>query len=206
MIQEDISTSRSLIVVTKSKTIHVLYSVMKLNQIQICGETIEITVVGEEDVDEYYKFLSKQREELWKKYCRTDSKKKSEELRKQVQELDDQINWLYQLAEYKDVKEKQIMAVMISEDKKDLIVTCKCGCQDAIHIKIDDEDKDADYYAIQTYMNGNWYRDQDDRIFRTIGRKLKKIWAIIRNKDYYYSDVLMSCEDFKRFKEYINQF
>ena len=98
------------------------------------------------------------------------------------------------------------MAVMISEDKKDLIVTCKCGCQDAIHIKIDDEDKDADYYAIQTYMNGNWYRDQDDRVYRSIGRKLKKICAIIRNKDYYYSDVLMSCEDFKRFKEYINQF
>ena len=98
------------------------------------------------------------------------------------------------------------MAVMISEDKKYLIVTCKFGCQDAILIKIDDEDKDADYYAIQTYMNGNWYRDQNDRVFRTIGRKLKKIWAIIRNKDYYYSDVLMSCEDFKRFKEYINQF
>ena len=98
------------------------------------------------------------------------------------------------------------MAVMISEDKKDLIVTCKCGCQDAIHIKIDDEDKDADYYAIQTYMNANWYRAEDDRVFRNIGRKLKKIWAIIRNKDYYYSDVLMSCEDFKRFKKYINQF
>lgn len=98
------------------------------------------------------------------------------------------------------------MAVMISEDKKELIVACKCGCQDAIHIKVDDEDKDADYYAIQTYMNGNWYRDQDNRIFRVIGRKLKKIWAIIWNKDYYYSDVLMSCEDFKRFKEYINQF
>ena len=98
------------------------------------------------------------------------------------------------------------MSVMISSNKKELIVTCKCGCQDTIHIKVDDEDKDSDYYAIMTYHNGNWYRDQDDRILRTIGRKLKKIWAILRNKDYYYSDVLMSCEDFKVFKEYINQF
>lgn len=94
---------------------------------------------------------------------------------------------------------------MISDDKKDLIITCKYGCEDAIHIKVDGEDKEADYYAIQTYMNANWYRDQDDRIFRTIGRKLKKIWAIIRNKDYYYSEVLMSCEDFQKYKEYINQ-
>ena len=30
---------------------------------------------------------------------------------------------------------------MMSEDKKELIVTCKCGCQDTIHIKVDDEDK-----------------------------------------------------------------
>ena len=97
------------------------------------------------------------------------------------------------------------MAVMISEDKKDLIVTCKCGCQDAIHLKVDDEDKDVDYYAIQTYMNGNWYRDQDDRVFRNIGRKLKKIWAIIRNKDYYYSDVVMNKEDFEQFKKWVNQ-
>ena len=98
------------------------------------------------------------------------------------------------------------MSVMISSDKKELIVTCKCGCQDTIHIKVDDEDKDADYYAIQTILSGNWYRDQDDTVIRYIGRKLKKIWAIIRNKDYYYSDVLMSREDFQKYKEYINQF
>ena len=55
-------------------------------------------------------------------------------------------------------------------------------------------------------MNGNWYRDQDDRILRCIGRKLKKIWSIIRNNDYFYSDILMSRDDFQKYKEYINQF
>ena len=45
---------------------------------------------------------------------------------------------------------------MISDDKKEMIVTCECGCEKAIHIKVDDEDKDADYYAIQTYMSSNW--------------------------------------------------
>ena len=52
------------------------------------------------------------------------------------------------------------MSVMISEDKKELIVTCKCGCQDTIHIKVDDKDKESDYYAIQTILSGNWCRDQ----------------------------------------------
>lgn len=149
MEQEDTSTNYSLTVVTKSKIIHVLCSVTKLNWIQnnlddclddectfpvvaiwhsetvrsledewendyhykishcpFCGEPIEFSVVGEENVDEHYKALKQQREELWKKCNRTDSKKKSEELRKQVQELDDHINWLYELAEYKKVEDE----------------------------------------------------------------------------------------------------
>lgn len=80
----------------------------KINHCPFCGEPIDISVVGEEDVDEYYKALSKQREELWKKYNRTDSKKKAQELYEQVHKLDNQINWLYRLTEYENVKEKTI--------------------------------------------------------------------------------------------------
>ena len=98
------------------------------------------------------------------------------------------------------------MSVLMSEDKKELVITCKCGCQDGIYIKVDDEDKDADYYAIVEYTNGNWYHEQGDKVFRVIGRKFKKIWAIIRNKDFYYSEILMSKEEFEKYKEYINQF
>ena len=78
----------------------------KINFCPFCGEPIEIFVVNEEDVDDYYKSLSKQREELWKKYNKTDSKKKAQELYEQVHELDSLIDWLYQLAEYENVKEK----------------------------------------------------------------------------------------------------
>ena len=53
----------------------------KINHCPFCGEPIEISVVCEENMNEYYKTLSKQREELWKKCNRIDSKKKSEELR-----------------------------------------------------------------------------------------------------------------------------
>ena len=95
------------------------------------------------------------------------------------------------------------MAVMISEDKKDLIVTCKCGCG-AVHLTIDTED-DADYYAYQCFMKSNFY-DEQYGMFGRLMDKLKKIWKIIRNKDYYYSDVVMNKQDFEQFKEYINQF
>lgn len=97
------------------------------------------------------------------------------------------------------------MAILVSENKKELIITCKCDCEEAIHFIVTDDDRKYGECAIMTYMNGNFYRDQGG-VISCFVRKLKKIWAIIRNKDYYYSDVRMSIEDFVKFKEYINQF
>ena len=66
-----------------------------------CGEKIEISVVDEIDVSDKYNELSKQRDELWTKCQRTDSKKEERELRKQVRKLDDQIDDFYELGEWK---------------------------------------------------------------------------------------------------------
>jgi hypothetical protein len=98
------------------------------------------------------------------------------------------------------------MAIMVSEDKKELIVTCECGCEDIVHIKVNDEDKSNDCYGFITYANGNFYCEQENSFLCVLKRKIKKIWAIICNKDYCYSEILMSYEDFQRLKEYINQF
>lgn len=66
-----------------------------------CGEKIEISVVDEIDVSDEYEELTRQREELWNKCQRTDSKKKESELREQVRELDKRINDFYELSEWK---------------------------------------------------------------------------------------------------------
>lgn len=66
-----------------------------------CGEKIEISVVDEIDVSGEYEELTKQREELWEKCRKTDSKKEEFELMKQVRELDKQINDFYELSEWK---------------------------------------------------------------------------------------------------------
>lgn len=90
------------------------------------------------------------------------------------------------------------MAVLKSKDGKELIVSCKCGCDEGVRIQIDKEDYDM--YAILTYLSGHFYTEQGG-LWR---KKLKKIWAIIRNKDFYYSDIIMTKDDFAEFKEYIN--
>lgn len=95
-----------------------------------------------------------------------------------------------------------------TENTKELIVSCRDGCDNGIRIKIDHdiiEGTDYEDYAFLTYQSGNWYREQGG-VFRCLAEKCKKIWKIIRNKDFYYSEICMSKEDFKRFKEYINQF
>lgn len=96
------------------------------------------------------------------------------------------------------------MALTISKDEQEAVLTCQCGCDDAVHIKICKEFEDDESFSFLTFMKSNWYSEQDETIFRTIGKKLKKIIAIIRSKDFYYSEIVMSKDDFVQFKEYID--
>lgn len=90
------------------------------------------------------------------------------------------------------------MAVLKNFKDDELIVSCKCGCDNGIHIRINNyEDGD---YAFLTYTNGNFYTQQ-----KSFLNKLKKIWAIIRNKDFHYSEILLTKDDFNEFKEWVNR-
>ena len=50
------------------------------------------------------------------------------------------------------------MSMLISEDRKELIVTCHCGCGNAFHIQLDkslideDEPEDQKVYGYMSYM------------------------------------------------------
>ena len=102
------------------------------------------------------------------------------------------------------------MSILKSNNGKDLIVTCRCGCDGGLHIRIERDDPtwniDPEYetFCYVTCLNSNWYRDQGEKIWCVVWNKLRKIWAIIRSKDFYYSEILMNRKDFETFKEYIN--
>lgn len=103
------------------------------------------------------------------------------------------------------------MSVLKSEDDKDLIVTCRCGCDEGLHIRIEHDDpavnidSENDTYCYATCLNSNWHRDQGKKMKYVIWDKLRKIWAIIRSKDFYYSEIIMTRKDFETFREYINE-
>lgn len=94
------------------------------------------------------------------------------------------------------------MGLFIDSDESTVLITCKCGCQSALQIQIDPDDENA--YSFLSYMNGNFYRDQYGA-FGVIKEKVKRILAIIRNKDYY-SDIRMTKEDFNKFVDYLSSF
>lgn len=89
------------------------------------------------------------------------------------------------------------MAVLKASDNSEMIISCKCGCDDGLMIKIE---KDEEDYCFMTYLSGNWYKEQAGFI-----KKLKKIWAIIFNKDFYYADICMTENEFHQFKTWINR-
>ena len=95
---------------------------------------------------------------------------------------------------------------MMAKDKKELVVTCNCGCEEGVHIIKIEPDEYDDSVAYLAYISGNFYKEQEKSFWNIFRDKIKKIFCIIRNKDFYYSDIRMDKEDFQQFKEYINQF
>lgn len=94
------------------------------------------------------------------------------------------------------------MAALKNKDGTELYIDCTCGCNEGIRFKVCKDD--IDYYCFMSYTNGNFYREQGDTLWYVLRKKLEKIWAIIRNKDFYYSEVVMTKDEFEEFREYIN--
>ena len=94
------------------------------------------------------------------------------------------------------------MAVLRSKDGTELLVDCTCGCDTGIRFRIDKEDED--YYCFMSYTNGKFYTEQCEGMWRVFCKKLKKIWAVIGNKDFHYADTFLTKAEFDEFKEYIN--
>ena len=95
------------------------------------------------------------------------------------------------------------MAVFRNKNGNLLMVDCNCGCNNGFKIRVDQPDDDM--YVFLTYISGNFYNEQDYTFWRVFSKKLKKIWAIIRNKDYHYSEICMSKADFQEFQQYIKE-
>ena len=89
------------------------------------------------------------------------------------------------------------MAILKNEDGKELILLCDCECDEGIRVR---RDADEETYCYQTYLSGNWYREQAGLLC-----KLRKIWRILRNKDFYYSEIVLNKQEWEVYKNWVNR-
>ena len=95
-----------------------------------------------------------------------------------------------------------------STDKniKDMLVTCNCGCQEGMEFRFVKEKYDdinnTDYFI--ELCTSEWGSEQDHGI-RRLKFVIQKIWKIIRGKDFYYSEIMLTPEQWKEFKAKINE-
>lgn len=95
------------------------------------------------------------------------------------------------------------MAVLRDLKGTEMYLDCACGCGDGVRIRFDKND--YDYYCLMTYTNSVFQQTQSNTFWRRLRRKLTKIWAIIRGKDFYYSEIMMAKDEFEEFKRYIDE-
>lgn len=87
------------------------------------------------------------------------------------------------------------------DDKVKVVInTCDCGCGSELHIQKfkDDCIEDTEYFL--SLHSSKWFEEQVG-IFEKIGIRLKRIWYILRGKDYLFMDICMSSSDFNKFIE-----
>ena len=92
------------------------------------------------------------------------------------------------------------MAVFQSKDGDGLYLDCSCGCGEGLKVEVR---RDADMYVLLSYTSGNFYRAQEESGWRIFCKKIKKIFCILRNRDYVYSEICMTQSDLAAFKEYV---
>ena len=96
------------------------------------------------------------------------------------------------------------MSVYTTKDSNDIYIDCGCGCGRGLKVIVDKDDyEDSD--VILVFFSSDFNHTQNMSIFNVIKTKLKKIWYIIRNKDYCYSEILLTGKEFDEFRNHLNK-
>lgn len=82
--------------------------------------------------------------------------------------------------------------------QNEFITFCTCGCGNGIVLKADNEDEEVSLQIV----SDNFYTMQNKGEM-SIKEKIKRIWCIIKGKEYCYFDILIWKEELREFKEFV---
>lgn len=84
--------------------------------------------------------------------------------------------------------------------ENEYVTFCKCGCRNGIVLKADSEDDDLSLQIV----SDNFYIMQN-RGKMSLKEKIKRIWYIIKGKEYCYFDILIDKNELQEFKEFVSR-
>ncbi len=82
--------------------------------------------------------------------------------------------------------------------KNEYVTFCKCGCGEGVVLKADNTDNELSLQLV----SDNFYLMQNQGKM-SLKEKLKRIWFIIRGKEYCYFDILIDEDELQEFKKFI---
>lgn len=98
----------------------------------------------------------------------------------------------------KKVREGRNNMFMKSVKEDSCAVYCKCGCCDGVVLKVD---KELDIYELSLVSDIG--QIESEHGWRRLKIKCKRIWNILRNKEYCYLEICMDDVDIDEFKNFV---
>ena len=84
--------------------------------------------------------------------------------------------------------------------ENEFVTFCKCGCGNGIVLKADNEDGEVSLQIVSDYF----YLMQNKGKM-SIKEKIKRIWCIIKGKEYCYFDIVIEKDELQEFKEFVEK-
>ncbi len=82
--------------------------------------------------------------------------------------------------------------------QNEFITFCTCGCGNGIVLKAERVDNDMSLQLV----SDNFYIAQNKGKM-SLSEKIKRIWCIIKGKEYCYFDILIGEDKLQEFKEFV---
>lgn len=82
--------------------------------------------------------------------------------------------------------------------ENEFITFCKCGCGNGIVLKADNEDEEV---SLQIVSDNFYFMQNKGKM--SIKEKIKRIWYILKGKEYCYFDILIGKDELQEFKEFV---
>lgn len=85
---------------------------------------------------------------------------------------------------------------MVYQNDHAVYIRCSCGCGDGMNFHVTRYDHEPEYWISLT---GDLHYLEQNHGWQRLKKKLKKLWAVLANRDYQYFELMLTQQEFSEF-------